>query len=241
MCLGNGWKDLGEQWTQIKSTQKPGTFGEHFTSWRNSLVMYQMRKKLQLRWDVITLEGFDQLKWASSVCPDSFETKRMNCLGRVPSRQLNVPSHLILSFNFRLLLFLLLWFLLLYSSSLISYFPPWNEMCYLLESIHILLRSTKSIWPFVFKEWITLSICPLDEGIQPAYLLNRIGRVILWRPCMSFKLRKQLDKLLPMSFKRSWMQIEWVILLNWHKTLLSHCQEATNWLFTKRGGWIREY
>ena len=49
MCLGNGWKDLGEQWTQIKSMQKLGTFGEHFTSWRNSLVMYQMPKKLQLR------------------------------------------------------------------------------------------------------------------------------------------------------------------------------------------------
>lgn len=28
--------------------------------------------------------------------------------------------------------------------------------------MHILLKSTKSIWPFVFKEWITLSIYPVD-------------------------------------------------------------------------------
>lgn len=112
MCLGNGWKDLGEQWTQIKSTQKPGTFGEHFTSLRNSLVMYQMRKKLQLRWDAITLEGFHLLKWASSVCSNSFETKQMNCLGCVPSRQLNVPSYLIViqfSFCIHLSFFLPSW------------------------------------------------------------------------------------------------------------------------------------
>ena len=45
---------------------------------------------------------------------------------------------------------------------LLSFFSPGNEMCRLTESTHILLRSTKSIWPFVFKEWITLSMYPLD-------------------------------------------------------------------------------
>lgn len=56
-----------------------------------------------------------------------------------------------------------------------------------------------------------------------------MNRVILWKPCMSFKPHKQWDKLLPMPSKLSWIQIEEV---NWAKTLLSHGQ------FTKRGPWI---
>ena len=169
MCLGNGWKDLGEQWTQIKSMQKLGTFGEHFTSWRNSLVMYQMRKKLQLRWDVITFEGVALPKWASSVCPNSFERKRMDCLGCVPSRhwQFNAPSYLILSFNFRLLLFLLLWLCFLLWSSSSSFFLPsweWNVPPY---GVHThLFKINKVDLALCFQRMdntiLRMNHCPLD-------------------------------------------------------------------------------
>ena len=95
----------------------------------------------------------------------------MNCLGCVPSRQLNVISYLIVIQFSLVVVFVVVVFPSV--SIFLSFFPPGNEMCRFTESMHILLRFTKSIWPFVFKEWITLSICPLDAyKFGNTYLIN---------------------------------------------------------------------